>query len=261
MCLKPRKKDVVISKVASQVTRRMTRDQRIVRGILGERQSRIPKKILAVATPIVLESAVKKLKHAKTSTRISVGIYEDEQIGVVSTGMGTPSAAIIMEAIVKANPEVIIRADFCGGLSADHSIGDGFLADDAVVGDGCGTVYFGNRSILPSNRKLTRALLETAEDTGLVVHRGTIWTTDVLFMQTSDLLESWIEEGGQAVDMESSIILGIGHRAGIPTACLNCISDLPVHGIPLFEENVNPNLLTGLDRILDACLKTLVDWN
>jgi purine-nucleoside phosphorylase len=259
--MKPRRKDVAKTKVFSQITKRMTKDQRIVRGILGEKKERVPKRILAVATPMVFGTAKKKLKETRVKSRITTGRFEDSEIGIVTTGMGTPSAAIIIEAVAKSKPDVIIRADFCGGLSVDHKIGDGFLVDDAVAGDGCGSVYFGSKSILPANRKLSMAVLGQAKDLGLVVHRGRIWTTDVLFKQTGELLEGWIDEGGQAVDMESSIILGIGQSEGIPTACLNCISDLPFHGHPLFEDdNVDPNLLTGLDLAVEACLRTLVDW-
>ncbi|MFX1368714.1 MAG: hypothetical protein ACFFAY_08965 [Promethearchaeota archaeon] len=260
--MKPRKKDVIKSKIGTQITKRMTRDQRIVYGILGEKTSKIPKRILAVATPIVLKTATQKLKNTRIKERITTGRFEDTDIGIVVTGMGTPSTAIIMEALTKSMPNAIIRADFCGGLSADHNIGDGFLADDAVVGDGCGTVYFGNKSILQSHRMLSKAIHEYASDLGLTVHRGRMWTTDVLFRQTEDLLEGWMHEGSQAVDMESSMILGLGNASGIPTASLNCISDLPVHGKPLFDsDEVDPNLLTGLDLVLEASLKTLVDWS
>jgi 5'-methylthioadenosine phosphorylase len=260
--MKPRKKDVIKSKIGTQITKRMTKDQRIIHGILGEKKSKIPKRILAVATPVVLKTATQKLKDTRTKARITTGRFEDSDIGIVVTGMGTPSTAIIMEAVIKSTPDVIIRADFCGGLSTDYRIGDGFLADDAVVGDGCGSVYFGSKSILPSHRKLSKAIHEQASDLGLTVHRGRMWTTDVLFKQTEDLLEGWIHEGGQAVDMESSMILGLGNASGIPTASLNCISDLPVHGKPLFDsDDVDPNLLTGLDLVLRASLRTLVDWS
>jgi uridine phosphorylase len=239
----------------------MTRDERIVRVLLGTKLDNVPDRLLLVATTFVLSKATSKLKRVKVSGKVTKGIYNDIEVGVVDTGIGTPSTAMIVEGLVRTQPKLLVRTDFCGGLSDSQKIGDAFIADDALVGDGCSTVYFGAEEKVMAHEYLTNLVVSSTENVGLSFHRGTMWTTDVLLKQTKPLLESWINKGASAVDMETTAILGISAEEGIPAASLNCISDLPIKGLGPFEiEGISPELLTSLDLIIKAGLTALVNW-
>ena len=257
-----RMKDRIYSTIASKVVKRMTRDERIVRVLLGTKVENIPERLLLVATTFVMTKATAKLKRVKVTGKVTKGTYNDVEIGVVDTGIGTPSAAMVVEGLVRTKPKLLIRTDFCGGLIDSQSIGDAFVADDAIVGDGCSTVYFGSEMKVLSHKDLTNFVIASSKRFGLNVHRGSIWTTDALLKQTKPLLESWIQKGASAVDMETTAILGICAEEEIPAASLNCISDLPAKGLgPLDIEGVSPELLTGLNLTIDAGLNALVNWN
>ena len=257
----PRLKDRVKAKVATQVMKRMTRDERIIRVFMGAKQDDVPKRLLLVATPFVLDRAASKLSKVRITGSVTLGQYEDVDVGIVNTGMGTPSAAMVMEAVVRTQPIAAVRGELCGGLGETQKIGDAFLATEAIVGDGCGLTYFGSESTVTAHAGFTEHVLKTAERLKLVTHRGKIWTTDVLLKQTKELLADWIEKGAMAVDMESSAILGIASMENVPAASLNCISDLPERGMGPFDmKEVDPNFLTGLDLTLMAALGSVTTW-
>ena len=260
--MKAKTKDKVIAGIASRVLGNMNRDERIVRGLLDTNADSVPKRLLLVATPFILKKACGRLKHARLHGRVTTGVYMDNQVGVVDTGMGTPSAAMVMEAVVRTRPILVVRADVCGGLGHAQKVGDAFLVSEALVGDGCGSANFGSETRVASDRELTDYVAAQAEKRGLSVHTGAIWTTDILLGQTKELLQNWIAKGASGVDMESSVILGISGKAAIPAASLNCISDLPATGAgPFDSDRVAPVFFSGLDAVLDVGLATIASWH
>jgi uridine phosphorylase len=259
--MNPKTKDRVVAGLASRVLGGMTRDERIVRGLLDTSADSVPERLLLVATPFILKKACGRLKHTQSHGRVTTGVYKDSKVGIVDTGMGTPSAAMVVEAVVRTNPIVVVRADVCGGLGPSQKVGDAFVAAKALVGDGCGSSYFGLGTEVLSNLELSKYVVSRAEKHGLAVHTGTIWTTDILLGQTKELLEEWTAKGASAVDMESSVILGISTSSAVPSASLNCISDLPATGQgPFDSEKMEPAFFSGLDAVIDAGLESLIFW-
>ncbi|MHA2135887.1 MAG: phosphorylase family protein [Candidatus Thorarchaeota archaeon] len=240
---------------------KMSRDERIVRALLGVKRDSIPERLLLVSTSFILDRAKSLISKTKVMGRVTTGEFEKGRVGIVDLGMGTPSAAMMMEAIVRTEAQVLLRADFCGGLMKNQSVGEAFIAEKAIVGDGSGVAYFGTGTIVEAHIGLTEHIKGIVSKMDLSQHTGTIWTTDVLMKQTKELLEDWVRKGASAVDMESTAILGIAGDEGVPAASLNCISDLPLHGPgPFDSETVDPNLLTGTERVVQAGLRALVEW-
>jgi nucleoside phosphorylase len=250
---------------------KMSQYERIVRGILGVRASDVPKRLLVVATGSFKKGASSRLKGAKTKGRLTTGKFGDTAVGVLDGGVGSPAATMMLEAVAMTDPHVLIRADFCGGLSDKHDIGHAlsdkhdighaFVAESVIVGDGCGSAYFGKGEMIPANPKLTNSVLAKSKNLGLLTHSGIMWTTDVLLRQTDSLLAEWVGHGAHAVDMESSAVLGIASERQIPAASINCISDLQLHGKPLFGPEIDPMLFRGTDLVIDAAMQALVEWD
>ncbi len=90
--VKTKTKDKVIAGIASRVLSNMDGDERIVRGLLDTNADSVPKRLLLVATSFILKKACGRLKHARSHGRVTTGVYMDSQVGIVDTGMGTPSA-------------------------------------------------------------------------------------------------------------------------------------------------------------------------
>jgi uridine phosphorylase len=63
------------------------------------------------------------------------GEFEGEPVSVQATGMGCPSAAIIVEELVQLGVKRLIRVGTCGGLQPDLQLGDLIVAISAVAAD------------------------------------------------------------------------------------------------------------------------------
>src|SRR6266480_3342059 len=64
------------------------------------------------------------------------GEFEGRPVSVQATGMGCPSAAIVMEELVQLGVKRFLRVGTCGGLQEDLQLGDLIVAVSAVPSDG-----------------------------------------------------------------------------------------------------------------------------
>src|SRR5436189_6113104 len=63
------------------------------------------------------------------------GEFEGRAVSVQATGMGCPSAAIVMEELVQLGVKRFLRVGTCGGLQPDMKLGDMIVALSAVAAD------------------------------------------------------------------------------------------------------------------------------
>ena len=68
-----RMKDRIYSAIATKVVKRMTREERIIRVLLGTKAENVPKRLLLVATTFVMTKATAKLRRIKVSGKITKG--------------------------------------------------------------------------------------------------------------------------------------------------------------------------------------------
>jgi uridine phosphorylase len=127
---------------------------------------------------------------------------------IQSTGMGGPSAAIVVEELAMLGAARIVRAGTCGAL-VDLPLGSLLAATSAIPEDGT------SRAIGPAgpDPALTAALP--------VDVRGAIVTRD-LFYEDGD--PHW-PDGALAVEMEAAAVFAVAARRGVAAACVLCVSD------------------------------------
>ena len=79
------------------------------------------------------------------------GTWEGKPVSVQATGMGCPSAAIVIEELVMLGCKKLLRVGTCGGLQPHHALGDMIVALTAVPQDGTVDTYVA-RAALPDGR-------------------------------------------------------------------------------------------------------------
>ena len=77
------------------------------------------------------------------------GTYEGRPVSVQSTGMGCPSAAIVIEELIQLGVKKLVRVGTCGGLQPDLALGDLIVALSAVPADGTARHYVGGEPHAP----------------------------------------------------------------------------------------------------------------
>jgi uridine phosphorylase len=150
---------------------------------------------------------------------------DGEPLTIQSTGMGGPSAAIVMRELIALGARRAIRVGTCGALSAKLALGDLVVAREAIAADGTSRALGAGERVLPDallNDHLQRACSQTEHG----AHPdATIVSTD-LFYDASGREQEWIAAGAVAVEMEAASLFALSASFGVAVACVLVVSDL-----------------------------------
>jgi uridine phosphorylase len=151
------------------------------------------------------------------------GIAADgEPMTIQSTGMGGPSAAIVLEELCDLGLTHAIRVGTCGALDDELSLGDLVVADAALACDGTSRAL-GADGRVAADAGLVEALRVAAGDGARV---GTVATSDLFYDPQPARARAWVRDGAVAVEMEAAALLRVGELRGVRVACLLAVSDV-----------------------------------
>lgn len=142
---------------------------------------------------------------------------------IQSTGMGGPSAAIVVEELVRLGARRLVRVGTCGALVDGFELGDAIVVSEAIAGDGTSRAL-GAGERVPADGGLTDALAAAAAGEG-GARRGPVVTTD-LFYDTEGEHADPPPGDALAIEMEAATVLRLGALRGTPAACVLAVSDL-----------------------------------
>jgi DeoD family purine-nucleoside phosphorylase len=152
-------------------------------------------------------------------------------LSIQSTGMGGPSAAVVVSELVELGARRLLRVGTCGGLDPQLNLGQPLVVTEAIADDGTSVALGGHapmeRVLAPG--KLTRALLDAAANAYHAARRpatsGPIVSTD-LFYDAEDRVDTWIGRGARAVEMETAAIFTLAARRGVQAGCVLLVSNM-----------------------------------
>lgn len=142
---------------------------------------------------------------------------------IQSTGMGGPSAAIVVHELIELGLQVALRVGTCGALTADLAFGDLVVAAEALVFDGT------SRALGAGERAAADPALIAALAAAAGVVPATIVTTDV-FYDPVDRRGEWLAAGAVAVEMEAATLFSVCAAQGVRAGCLLAVSDVLTAG-------------------------------
>jgi DeoD family purine-nucleoside phosphorylase len=148
-------------------------------------------------------------------------------ITVQSTGMGGPSAAIVVEELIDLGARTLLRLGTCGALVPELELGELLVATDVIAADGASSALGAPGRVMP-DRRLTGALAAAAQQHG--GGEGTVVSTDLFYDDRAEVTEEWIAQGAVAVEMEAAAVLRVAERRGVAAACLLAVTDLLAEG-------------------------------
>jgi DeoD family purine-nucleoside phosphorylase len=150
---------------------------------------------------------------------------DGEPLTIQSTGMGGPSAAIVLHELVSLGVKRAIRVGTCGALDHGLGLGDLVVAHEAIAADGT-SAALGVEQLAYADPTLAGALAREADGRRERAHReGRIVSTDLFYERDSTRNASWSAEGALAVEMEAATLFAVGANAGIQVACILAVSD------------------------------------
>ena len=182
-----------------------------------------------------LEVLIKKLENPVRNFSFMeytmyTGIFEGIKITAINGGRFSTDTSITTEVMCNAGIQNIIRVGTCGALDENIKVGDLFVVDEVIRGDGVTPYYVDKDFKTVSDKKISDLLFEIAKGMGLNVHRGKTWTTDALLRETREVVEAKRKEGAMAVDMVSAALLTICQTYNIKAGSILAVSDNVVTG-------------------------------
>lgn len=146
-------------------------------------------------------------------------------LSIQSTGMGAPSAAIVIHELAELGARRAIRVGTCGALDPGLELGQLLRAETALGDTGVNRALAGrlddDGEMVAADVALTGRLVEVGAGAPV-----TVATTDLFYEGTPDARERWIAAGAGAVDMETAALFALGPGLGVAVACLLVVSDV-----------------------------------
>ena len=148
---------------------------------------------------------------------------DGEPLTIQSTGMGGPSAAIVVEELIRLGARRLVRTGTCGALDPKLRLGDVIAATESIAADGASRAL-GAGERIGANPDLTEVLV----DAGAVPR--TIVTADLFYDPDPGRAEGWAAAGAAAIEMEAAAVFAVAASHDVPAACALLVTDLLAGG-------------------------------
>jgi AMP nucleosidase len=150
-------------------------------------------------------------------------------ITIINFGIGSPTAATIMDLLTAIKPNAVLFLGKCGGLKKRNKIGDLILPIAAIRGERTSNDYFPNEVPALPAFALQKAISTTIRDNELDYWTGTVYTTNRRVWEHDEDFKSYLQKiRAYAIDMETATIFSVGFFNKIPTGALLLVSDSPM---------------------------------
>jgi uridine phosphorylase len=173
-----------------------------------------PGRALALAQSLLTEPRM--FNHHRGLWGYTGAAPDGGPLTIQATGMGGPSAAIVLSELIALGARRAIRVGTCGALAPALALGDLVVARESICADGTSRAL-GAGERVSANPALTEALLRCAP----TAHAGTIVSVD-LFYETGHRRSA---HDALAIEMEAAALFAVGAAARVPVACVLAVSD------------------------------------
>ncbi len=190
------------------------------------------------------------------------GTYKDMPISVQTTGMGCPSAGIVMEELIQLEVKRFIRVGTCGGIGADIRPLDVIAAVAAAPIDGTTRTYLNGKPHAPyATFEILKTGYDTAKKMELKVYFGGVASVDVFYNPFPDYVPELRSRGILAVEMETSLIYYLANRNRLDAASFLIVSDVVGADENFTKFVTDDELSAGTERLINYVLETAYNYN
>jgi purine-nucleoside phosphorylase len=163
---------------------------------------------------------------------------------IQSTGMGGPSAAIVVAELVQLGAGTLVRVGTCGALRPEIEAGDLLIVTEAICEDGTSRALAAAERVAPS-RELVSALVAAG---GAQARQVVAVSTDLFYDRPPHERERWTALGASAVEMETATLLALARRRGVAAASLLLAADAV--GLDGSRRGIDPERFELAERAL-----------
>jgi AMP nucleosidase len=150
-------------------------------------------------------------------------------ISIINFGMGSASAATVMDLVSAIRPKACLFLGKCGGLKRKNKLGDLILPIAAIRGEGTSNDYFPPEVPALPAFSLQKAISTTVRNYKRDYWTGVVYTTNRRVWEHDDEFKRYLRRiRCMAIDMETATIFITGFHNEIPSGALLLVSDQPM---------------------------------
>ena len=184
------------------------------------------------------------------------GTFEGKPVSVQASGMGCPSAAIVIEELAQLGVKKLMRVGTCGGLQPDLTMGDLIIALSATPADATASHYVGGEPHAPTaDFGLVHEAVHQAKQLAKPVRVGPIVSSDIFYQPDAGLAGRWSERGILAVEMEAAVLFTLGALRKLRAGCMLIVSDVVIDGE--FVRITDEEMRNAVDQMTELALATV----
>lgn len=146
---------------------------------------------------------------------------------VQSSGIGGPSAAIVIAELANLGARWLLRVGTCGAIDASLALGELMIVTEAIPDDGTSRALGATGPLRPSPELLEA--LRAAGQGARAADRpraGPVASTDLFYDGPSEQEQRWLAAGAVAVEMETATLFALAAARGLKAASLLLVTDL-----------------------------------
>ena len=177
-----------------------------------------PGRALALAQELLDEPRM--FNHARGLWGYTGTAADGRPLTIQSTGLGGPSAAIVVEELCDLGLRAAVRVGTCGALDGAAAPGELVCAREALARDGT-SAALGAGARVAADPSLTEALAARAD------HTGAVLSTDLFYAPDAAVARAGLEAGALAVDLQGAAVLAVAARRGVRAGCLLAVVRAP----------------------------------
>jgi uridine phosphorylase len=147
-------------------------------------------------------------------------LLDGEPLTIQSTGMGGPSAAIVIAELADLGARTVVRVGTCGGLDGSLALGELLAVSEAVSEDGTSRALQMGQRVGPDPDLLAR--LRAAGP----VRAGPVVSTDLFYDTAPGTEERWRDDGLLGVEMETATLFALAVRRRLRAGAALIVTDL-----------------------------------
>lgn len=160
---------------------------------------------------------------------MQVAHSEEMDVSFIDFGIGSPTAALIMELLTVVNPKAVLFLGMCGGLHRSLRVGDFVLPMAAIRDEGVSRHFMPPRVPALPTFKIQKFVSQIIVEKGFDYRTGVIHTTDYRFWEFDEKFKAILRaERAIGIDMECASLFVTGFAGRVPIGALLLVSDLPL---------------------------------
>ncbi len=172
---------------------------------------------------------------------------------IQSTGIGGPSAAIVISELAELGARRFVRVGTCGSLASGLGLGDLVIVTEAICEDGTSRALAAGERVVPDPHLLARLI---AAGQTVAAEQAAAVSTDLFYDRPSGVRDRWRAMGARTVELETATVLALAHRRGLSAAAVLLVAD--VIGADGSRERIVPeSLLAGERRLGELAVRAL----